>query len=238
MQASRRGAVRALLLALVLAATGCAATEALAGAGNGEVSGEVRRVDERSRTIEVASWYGGARNVRYDSRTRAVADGRDLPVRALERGDRVNMSVYRGRDGALYAERIYLERSARGNPRTEPTRGGTRAYTYEGRVAKVDYRKGSFELHPSRGQKVKVSLPGRPGSALERDFRRLRNGQYVRVQAEPLRGNQVRAVRIYWVLHFPPSTAASRIGGSACACSWYSGRCFAISTAYPFTNSW
>jgi cold shock CspA family protein len=198
MQASRRGAVRALLLALVFAATGCAATEALAGAGNGEVSGEVRRVDERSRTIEVGSWYGGARNVRYDSRTRAVADGRDLPVRALERGDRVSMSVYRGRDGALYTDRIYLERSARGYPRTEPTRGGgVRAYTYEGRVAKIDSRKGSFELQPSRGQKVKVSLPSRPGSALERDFRRLRNGQYVRVQAEPLRGNQVRAVRIY-----------------------------------------
>lgn len=197
MQARRRGAGRALLLALVFAATGCAATEALAGNGNGEVSGEVRRVDERSRTIEVASWYGGARAVRYDSRTRAIADGRDYPVRALERGDRVNMRVYRGRDGALYADRIYLERSARGLPRTEPARGGVRAYTYEGRVSKIDYRKGRFELQPARGQKVKVSLPNRPGSGLERAFRQLRNGSYARVQAEPLQGNQVRAVRIY-----------------------------------------
>lgn len=196
MQASRRGAVRALLLALVFAATGCATAEALAGGNNSEVSGEVRRVDERSRTIEVSSLYGGARNVRYDSRTRAVADGRDYPVRALERGDRVSMRVYRGRDGALYADRIYLERSARGLPRAEQGRGA-RVYSYEGRVSKLDSRKGSFELHPTRGQKVKVSLPGRPGAALERDFRRLRNGQYVRVQAEPLRGNQVRAVRIY-----------------------------------------
>jgi len=197
MQASRRGAGRALLLALVLAATGCAATEALAGGTNGEVSGEVRRVNERSRTIEVASWYGGSRAVRYDARTRAIENGRDLPVRALERGDRVNMRVYRGRDGALYADRIYLERSARGWPRGETRRGSASVYTYEGRVAKIDYRKGSFELHPARGQKVKVSLPNRPAAGLERSFQQLRKGSYARVQGERLQGNQVRAVRIY-----------------------------------------
>ena len=200
MQVRRRGAGRALLLAVVLVATGCAAaTEALAGGANEEIRGEVRRVDERSRTIEVASRYGGSRAVRYDSRTRAVDGERSYPVRSLARGEPVRMRVSRDRGGALYVDRIYLERSrtAHGGPGNGPRHGGARVFSYEGRVSKIDHRHGRFELQPARGKKVKVLLPSRPSPGLNRSLQQLRNGSYVRIQAEPLQGNQVRAVRIY-----------------------------------------
>lgn len=199
MAAWQRVSRRTLVAAALLTLAGCAgmgsmADILMAGTGSGDVSGEVRRIDERNRLIQVSSWYGSS-TVRYDGRTEVVYNGRRYPVRSLEYGDRVTVRVRRQDRREPYADRIYVERSARSAGRHEDRRHERRYYA-EGRVHRIDQRQGWFELRPDRGSTVRVILPQRPHRGQVDDFRRLRRGDYVRVEGEPINRNRVELVRI------------------------------------------
>lgn len=188
-----------LLPGVLFALVGCAGMGPMAdvlmgGSGSGDVSGEVRRVDGRNRIIQVSNWYGSS-SVRYDNRTQVLYNGRSYSIRSLDRGDQVSIQVQRNNRGDLYARRIRLERSGRGSGRSEDRRHARVSYV-EGRVHRVDQRQGWVEVRPSRGSSVRVSLPRRASRQQLRSFRRLRRGDHVRLEAAPVRGNQMELIRI------------------------------------------
>jgi hypothetical protein len=192
---SRRTMVVGALAGLVgCAGMGPMADVLVAGTGSGDVSGEVRRIDERNRTIQVGSWYGSS-NVRYDGRTRVTENGRSLSIRNLDRGDRVSIQVQRNNRGDLYARRIHVERGSWNDRRGEDRRNARVQYV-EGRVNRIDQRGGWMEVRPNRGSAVRVHLPNRPSNQQVRSFNRLRRGDHVRVQGTPIGGNRLELMRI------------------------------------------
>lgn len=148
-----------------------------------EVTGEVRRVDTRDRTIQIREEDGRDLRVRYDGDTRVVYRGRRYRATALERGDFVTVRVDRDRRGAPYARNVVVRRDAadrhgREPDRATPSRG---RQTLEGRVGRVQRSEGRFQLRTGT-RTVWVALPYRPGGSVEDRFRRLRQGEHVRVQ--------------------------------------------------------
>ena len=192
-----------MLLGALVALGGCAGMGSMAdvltvGSGSRDISGEVRRVDERNRTIQVSNWYGSS-SVRYDNRTRVSGSGRSMSVRSIDRGDRVSIQVQRNNRGDMYARSIRVERgrhTSRNDDRRNDDRRNARVSYVEGRVHRIEQRAGWMEVRPSRGSTIRVSLPGRADSREVNAFRRIRRGDHVRIQARPLRGNRMEIVRI------------------------------------------
>lgn len=184
--------LRGLIPLLTLTATGCASLgsleDILAGAGGGlygdEVRGEIRQVDTRRQTIELESGWGQSDRVRYDNRTEVVYQQRRYDVRDLERGDRVRVRVDDTVSREPYATVVYVEESVR--DRDGRDGGYARLQRLDGRVEDVDTREGWFEMRDSGGALVLVTLPYEPGSSVRDRFRRMRRGDWVRVEGELL----------------------------------------------------
>jgi translation initiation factor IF-1 len=191
---------RTMVVGGVIAMAGCAgmgpmAEVLTAGTGSRDVSGEVRHVDERSRTIQISNWYGGS-SIRYDGRTQVTYSGRSYPIRSLDRGDRVSIQVERGNRGDLYARRIRVESTRRASGQRDDRRAAARLSYVEGRVHRIDQRQGWMEVRPNRGSTVRLTLPQRARRDQVRSFQRLRRGDHVRVQAAPVSRNRMEIVRI------------------------------------------
>lgn len=195
-------AVRTLTLAAVaLSGAGCAQMGTMGdilggvmgpGAGGGDVTGEVRYVDTRDRRIELRTYEGRTLNVHYDDRTRVVYRGQEYRPTALEAGDEVSLRVQRDNRGAYYTDYIAVQRSV-------SERGGTGEdagrQVLEGTVGRVDYQRGQFEVRSRYGGTVVVSLPyGAHSSDVDR-FRRLRSGDYVRLEVELYSQQRAQLIR-------------------------------------------
>lgn len=203
----KQAAARAGALVGLAALSGCAGMgslgDVLGGMGmpgtGGEVRGEVRYVDTRSRELEISSGWGGSRRVEYDRRTEVLYRQRRYSVSALERGDVVSMRVRQDRRGRLYTDRIYVERSVRDRGRSYP---GDRDYpddrhlqSYSGRVDYVDRDRGIFEMRGQHGRTYLVYLPERPSRSTRDRFRRLRRGDHVRFEGEQFSDRRVELYR-------------------------------------------
>jgi hypothetical protein len=161
-----------------------------------EVTGEVRRVDERRRAIELRDDRGRHTWVRYDRDTRVVYRGRRYAPTALERGDFVTARVQRDRRGELYTGYVLVRRDARDRHARGPqtTVPGARRETLEGRVGRVQRNDGRFELRTG-SRNVWVTLPYRPSGQVQERFRRLRQGDHVRVEGEWMNPQRFEVVR-------------------------------------------
>lgn len=186
MTRTMRWMATAATLAFASAGGGCAAGgwEDVLGGGvarnSYDVSGSVNRVDTRNRTLEIREERGRTVQVRYDGNTRMTYQGRRYQPSALERGDRVTLRVERDRRGDLYARDVVVRRDDGrygGDDRATP--GGRQ--TLEGRVGRVQRNEGRFELRTGQ-RTVWVALPYRPHNSVQDRFRRLRQGEQVRVQ--------------------------------------------------------
>lgn len=178
-------------LALAAPAAGCAGTgwddvlHGSPGRTSNEVTGTVSRVDSRDQTIRMRDDRGRDVRVRYDRRTRVTYRGRDYRPDALERGDLVTARLQRDRYGDLYTRQVIVRRDSRGGrdardrPDDRDVREGRQ--TIDGRVGRVDRDDGRFQLRTASGT-VWVTLPYRPSGSIENRFRRLRQGDQVRVQ--------------------------------------------------------
>src|ERR1041384_519585 len=68
-----------------------------------------------------------------------------------------------------------------------------RAQVVEGTVERIDYDRGVFDLRPrDSGRIVTIALPYNARGADVDNFRRLRNGDYVRVEGEFVNGDNVQ----------------------------------------------
>jgi hypothetical protein len=176
----------AATLALATVAGGCAGhgwEDVLHGGGARnafDVTGEVNRVDARSGTMEIREDRGRNVRVRFDRGTRVVYQGRRYSPTALERGDFVTVRVERDRRGDLYARNVVVRRDARARTPGQAT-PSTARQTLEGRVGRVQRNDGRFELRTGQ-RTIWVALPYRPHGSVEDRFRRLRQGDHVRVQ--------------------------------------------------------
>ncbi|HEV2148626.1 MAG TPA: hypothetical protein VGR37_14575 [Longimicrobiaceae bacterium] len=159
------------------------------GSYRDEIRGEVSGVDTRNRRIHVRERDGRGVTAYYDGRTRVEHRGRDYRVSALERGDEVSIRVRR--DGRhLYADHVYVRESARdrgGRGRDRDRGRDERRYVerVEGRVQSINQGQGRIQVRDERGGRVVVSLPRDASRGTWERFRRLRRGDYVRMDVVP-----------------------------------------------------
>lgn len=185
-----------VVLGAILAVSACAST---ANGWPGDVGsrsrstasiyGEVRSIDHRRGRMQIREDWGKNRTVYYDGRTRVVYGSRHYPVSSLERGDLVRVHVIRSRNGGLYADRVDVRQSVR-------NRGiDRRVERMAGTVVRVDGRRRSFVLEPSRSRSVVVHVPGRLRREDARRLERLRRGDRVRVEVRAIGRNSVELIR-------------------------------------------
>lgn len=116
MKKMMRGLAAGAALALATVASGCANAYGYEGGGWGgssEMRGTVTSVHDRYSTIRLRRDNGRVADVRYDSRTEVVSNGRRYRPESLDRGDYVSIRVDRDSRGQLYTRHVTVRREAR-----------------------------------------------------------------------------------------------------------------------------
>ena len=208
---------RGVVLAAVLAASGCAGGglgglgglgDILAGAaglpgsgqqgqGQGQVVAEIQGLDTQRQLIQVRTQNGQTGSLLYDQNTVVVYQQRQYQVSNLERGDVVAIQVQQTNQGSPYASRIDVQQSVqeRGGQGTGGGAGQVQQFT--GRVGQVDRQRGMFQLQTSYSGNVVVSLPYNPSSTVVNQFNRLRSGDSVRLEGSEIGNGRVELYRFY-----------------------------------------
>lgn len=150
--------------------------------GASQVVAEVQGVDTRNQVIQIRTQQGQTGNVYFDQNTQVVYQNQQYPVTALERGDVVQIELQQTQQNQTYASRILVQQSAQDRGIQSGNTGTTgQRVQLSGRVGQVDYDRGSFQVQTQQGTYV-VTLPYNAGAANADYFRRLRNGDTVRVE--------------------------------------------------------
>jgi Domain of unknown function (DUF5666) len=149
-----------------------------------ELAGEVRAIDTRARQIDLSTDNGRRFLVRYDNNTRVSYRQRDYAVADLEPGDYIAARAQQDRDGRYFTDLITVKESVQERGGYGGAGGGNvaRLERLEGRVEYVDSRRGTFEIRDRSNRLVVVSLPYDAPRAISDRFKRLREGDYVRVE--------------------------------------------------------
>ena len=168
------------------------------GLATGEVRAEVTEVDPLHREIRVIWLDGGRRDIiPYDlSYTRVRFHGFDYPVDALQPGDVFAFVPSPRTTPYIDPLRLQVPVQARG-PGSPYARAQVpttaQARVVDGTVERIDYDRGFFVVRPrDGGRDVTVALPYNARGADVDSFRRLRNGDYVRVEGEFVNADNVQ----------------------------------------------
>ena len=170
----------------LLNSTGCAELAQINipgdyGNATGDIVGEVRNVDSRSRQIEIRTDTGRTQNIQYDSQTRVVYRQREYAVSNLEPGDYVAVSTEQDRDGRLYAAVVTVRESVQDRGGSTRDRAG-RLDRLEGTVEHIDSRRGQFEVRDRSNRLIVVALQYNAARSVSDRFDRLREGDTVRIE--------------------------------------------------------
>ena len=164
----------------------------------GEIRAEVAEVDPVHREIRVIWMDSGRRDIiPYDlSYTRVVFHGFDYPVDALQPGDIVAFVPRGGPYIEVVRVQLPVQARAAGTPYARTTitpTTPTRTQVVEGTIERIDYDRGVFDLRPRTGGRIiTVALPYNARGADVDSFRRLRNGDFVRVEGEFVNSDNVQ----------------------------------------------
>jgi hypothetical protein len=208
---------RGVVLAAVLAASGCAGGglgglgglgDILAGAaglpgsgqqgqGQGQVVAEIQGLDTQRQLIQVRTQNGQTGSLLYDQNTVVVYQQRQYQVSNLERGDVVAIQVQQTNQGSPYASRIDVQQSVQDRGGQSSGGGVGQVQQFNGRVGQVDRQRGMFQLQTSYSGNVVVSLPYNPSSTVVNQFNRLRSGDSVRLEGTELGSGRVELYRFY-----------------------------------------
>ena len=101
----------------------------------------------------------------------------------LEAGDVIAFRVPRD-SNYVDTIRVYEPVQARTAPPSDRSRPLARSNVVEGTVERVQYDLGVFDVRTRSGELVTVSIPFRASTADIDSFRRLRSGDYVRVEGQ------------------------------------------------------
>jgi translation initiation factor IF-1 len=194
-----------ILLPMALAATGCAGGLGALGdilaapGGEGQpavATVEVQEVRETRQEIIVRTQQGQQGPVLYDQNTQVIYQNQQYPVRALERGDVVDMRIHQVQQG-YYTDRIEVR-----TPAQERTGGTTDApasgvYRVEGTMGAIDAANGVFALNMTQGGTIQVTIPATMTEARAR-LQQHQQGDYVRVEVRPVAQSHAELVRFGW----------------------------------------
>jgi hypothetical protein len=209
---------RGVVLAAVLAASGCASGglgglgglgDILAGAAGlpgsgqqgqgqqGQVVAEVQGLDTQRQLIQVRTQNGQTGSLLYDQNTVVVYQQQRYQVSNLERGDVVAIQVQQTNQGSPYASRIDVQQSVQERNGQTAGGGGVGVQQFTGRVGQIDHQRGMFQLQTSYSGNVVVSLPYNPSSTVVNQFNRLRSGDSVRLEGAQIGNGRVELYRFY-----------------------------------------
>jgi len=150
----------------------------------GEIRAEVIEVDPAKQEVRVQTDNGGRRVLLYDrTATRVVYHGWSYAPEQLESGDLIAFRTGPRRSDDIETIRIETPVQARTGPtgaRRDPL--PPRSDVVEGTVERIEYDTGVFDVRPRTGRMVTVSVPYNARPADVDNFRRLRRGDYVRVE--------------------------------------------------------
>jgi hypothetical protein len=147
----------------------------------GEVRGEIAEIDPSRREIRVITDDGRREVLPYDAnRTRVVYHGRDYVVENLQAGDVIAYRRPPRSSDLVDLVRVYEPVQAR----TVRRPAATAKTIVEGTVERVNYDLGVFDVRSSAGKNVTVSVPYNARPADVDGFKRLRRGDFVRVEGE------------------------------------------------------
>lgn len=153
----------------------------------GEIRADVTAIDPARREIRVQTDDGRKRVLLYDRNlTRVTYHGWNYTVDQLEAGDLIAFRT-RPRDGdevetIRIQDPVQARRGPPGTARRSPP--PARADVVEGTVERVQVDLGVFDVQPRTGRVVTVSVPYNAKPSDVESFRRLRRGDFVRVEGE------------------------------------------------------
>jgi hypothetical protein len=184
---------------VLLSSGGCASlnleklADVIGGPGGvmgNQVRGEIQRIDQRRREIDIRSEANTETRVQFDANTEFRYRNREYPVTSLQGGDRVLVRVERRNQGQLYAQQVVVEELQ--DAPTGPGQG--RVEQFDGRVGSVDSERGRFTLQANRTTYT-VSLAYNANRATVDRFNRLRAGESVRIEGELLNNGRIELHR-------------------------------------------
>jgi hypothetical protein len=153
----------------------------------GEILADVTEIDRARRELRVLTADGRRHSLAYDPiSTKVFYHGRDYTVDHLEAGDRI--AYLPAPRNSSYVDTIRIQEPvqaragrtiARPTPPPSPRRD-----VVEGTVERINYDLGVFDIRPTTGRTVTVSLPYNARAADVDNFRSLRRGDHVRVEGE------------------------------------------------------
>jgi hypothetical protein len=150
----------------------------------GEIRAEVTEIDPSRREIRLQTDDGRREVLAYDiNRTLVTYHGREYRVDQLQAGDLVAFQIPSRSNSYVDVIRIQEPLQARsGIPSPSRSAVPARADVVEGTVERVAYDLGAFDVRSRTGRTVTVSVPYNAKTADVESFRRLRQGDYVRVE--------------------------------------------------------
>jgi hypothetical protein len=155
----------------------------------GEIRAQVIEIDPSRREIRVQTDDGRRQVLEYDNNRTAVSfHGWAYNVDQLERGDMIAFQSSPRDVNHVDAIRIQEPVQTRPGGSIAPLAQRSplppRPDVVEGTVERIQYDLGVFEVRPRTGRTVTVSIPYNAKAADVENFRRLRRGDYVRVEGE------------------------------------------------------
>ena len=173
-----------------------------------EIFAEIARVDTASRQLHLRPEDSRDRVVGYSVDARVLYRGREYSIAQLASGDKVSMQLKQDSRGNSYTDLIRVQETIQ--DRNQSRHGdaspgstiqsldgqvdqldsatawlccaGVRMQTLDGRVAKVDFQRQSFEFRDQPRDRLIVFLSSTAESFDVDHFRALRDGDYVRVE--------------------------------------------------------
>jgi hypothetical protein len=153
----------------------------------GEIRGEIVEIQPGRKQIQVRTDDNRTRVVEYDPAiTRVLYHGREHSVQELQAGDVIAFR-FRPRGSIDYVDTIRVQEPVQARAGSALARRpppAPRAEFLEGTIEKIDHERGVFDVRQRSGSTVTVALPYNARASEVDAFRRLRNGDYVRVEGE------------------------------------------------------
>ena len=154
----------------------------------GETRAELMEVIPSRGEIRVRTDDGRDRVMTYSTSSITVAyHGRDYTVENLQSGDIIAFQTDPRNSSYIESIRVQEPVQSRTSPApssARPSQPSPRSNVIEGTVERIQYDRGIFDVRTRSGEVITVSLPYSARAVEVESFRRLRTGDYVRLEGE------------------------------------------------------
>ena len=164
--------------------------------GNNQVSGTVRGVDTRNSQIVLQQSNGQQVGISYDNQTKIVYNNQNYTVTSLENGDQVTVRIQQTQNGGYYTDYVQVDQSVSSSNGRGSSNGG-QVQSLQGTVRRVDVGNGWFQIQPSNGVVLTVTLPYNASRADVQRFQNLRQGDVVRFTGVYVNNERVELRQFY-----------------------------------------